>query len=690
MLKKLCLSFLFLIITVPVAAQMVSLSSLLDEMLDRNAITKFPNPAYLCLQASSYDRASVSPDQPGWFANHDTAQFIREETNGNRREWVLMDAEGPGAIVRWWITAPHYRATFRVYLDGSDTPAIEAKIDDLIGGTHLAGTPAAPSPLSAEKARGRNLYLPIPYAKHCKVTVDNMQGGNQAQGNLYYQINYRTYEKGTNVETFTMDGCKALKNKIDAVQKTMLSADVFTTELFRTNARTIPKGNRPVLLTPPPRFNPREMGVVHEFTLKMDVQDEEQFAKASRSTVISIKFDDKENVWCPLGDFFGSGVGANPYKSWYTSVDKEGTLVSFTSRWQMPFRESYEISLINYGQDDVVVSEFNLWKSPYQWDDRSMYFHADWRQQREIETVAANGTMDWNYIKLKGRGIFVGDVLSILNRTPAWWGEGDEKIYVDGETFPSHFGTGTEDYYGYAWSSPDFFESPFHFQPRAEGPGNYGHATNGRVRLLDGIPFTKDFRFDMEIWHWEKTKIDYAVVNFWYGFAETTLVDFQSREDQIAEVKAAVTYTTPLKFEISGFQIEKRPTAGHIQSQAMQFFTRADRKWNDDHQLWWTGAKPGDKLELILDTEKDGKYKLVGELTKAKDYAVVQFWVNGEKVGAPIDLYNAPDVIPTGAVEIGTVDLKAGKHTVVVEIVGKNDSAEPAFMVGIDRLRLVL
>jgi len=208
--KKLCLTLLllfivaplvtcllFLSIAAPFAAQTVTLSSLLDEMIDRDAITKFPDPTYISLQASSYDRASTSPDKPGWFANNDTTQFIREEMNGDRREWVLMDAEGPGSIVRWWITAPHYNATFRIYLDGSSEPTIEAPIEQLVGGDFLAG-----DPLTAVKAGGRILYLPIPFAKHCKVTVDNMP----EQGSLYYIINYRKYVEGTKVQTFTMAG----------------------------------------------------------------------------------------------------------------------------------------------------------------------------------------------------------------------------------------------------------------------------------------------------------------------------------------------------------------------------------------------------------------------------------------------------------------------------------------------------
>ena len=93
-------------------------------------------------------------------------------------------------------------------------------------------------------------------------------------------------------------------------------------------------------------------------------------------------------------------------------------------------------------------------------------------------------------------------------------------------------------------------------------------------------------------------------------------------------------------------------------------------------------------MELILEVEKDGKYKLVAELTKARDYGIIQLSVDGVKLGEPIDLYN-PEVVPTGAMEVGTVDLKAGKHVVQIEIVGKNEQAAPGYMVGVDQLYFV-
>jgi len=691
MLKRFCFVLLSLFVAVPLLAQPVSLSSLLDEMVDRDAVTRFPDPAFLCLQSSSYDRASTTPDDPNtWFANADTAQFIRDEMNGDRKEWVLMDAEGPGAIVRWWITAPHYRTTFRIYLDGNTTPAIEAPIGELIGGDFLVG-----APLSAEKARGRNLYLPIPYAKSCKVTVDNMP----TQGNLYYIINHRAYAEGTAVESFTMDGFKSLKEKIDSVQETLNAAGEEFTDISEGRTVSVPKGGssvslfargnvagdrqRGVLRRPAPRTAASGgAGVLQQIVLKVDAEGE-ALAQALRSTVLAISFDGKETVWCPLGDFFGSGVGVNPYKSWYTRVTEDGTLISL---WKMPFRRAVNVRLINYGDADVKVAVKSIETAPYQWDDRSMYFHANWWQERRIDAIGGRGTVDWNYLTLKGRGIFVGDVLVLLNRNPAWWGEGDEKIYVDGETFPSHFGTGTEDYYGYAWCTPAFFEAPFHFQPRAEGPHNYGNVTNARTRSLDGIPFNKDFRFDMEVWHWASTKIDYAVATFWYGFDGIEVVDFQARRDQITEARAPVLYNTPMSLEIPGFKIEKIPTGGNVQVQNMGPFVN-NGEWEDNDQLWWIGARPNSRLELILETEKDGKFKLVVAMTKARDYGIVQFHINGEKIGEPIDLYNS-DVIPTGAIELGTVDLKAGRHAVEVEILGKNEQSAGTY-VGIDTLTLV-
>ena len=96
---------------------------------------------------------------------------------------------------------------------------------------------------------------------------------------------------------------------------------------------------------------------------------------------------------------------------------------------------------------------------------------AAWRPD---ELLPGTPFLDWTFVDIRGRGVFVGDAWTVLNPTQGWWGEGDEKIYVDGETFPSTFGTGTEDYYGYAWGSSKLFSHAYHNQTRCDGPGNSG------------------------------------------------------------------------------------------------------------------------------------------------------------------------------------------------------------------------
>ena len=87
----------------------------------------------------------------------------------------------------------------------------------------------------------------------------------------------------------------------------------------------------------------------------------------------------------------------------------------------------------------------------------------------------------------QGRGRFVGVELHVWNPRGGWWGEGDEKFYIDGEKFPSTFGTGSEDYFGYAWCNPTEFQNCYHNQTR--NPNNRGHISVNRWHITDNLPF---------------------------------------------------------------------------------------------------------------------------------------------------------------------------------------------------------
>ena len=121
------------------------------------------------------------------------------------------------------------------------------------------------------------------------------------------------------------------------------------------------------------------------------------------------------------------------------------------------------------------------------------YFHSSWR--REITRK------DENYLILEaeGTGHYVGCNMSMQGRTPFdfWFLEGDEMIYVDGESHPPAIhGTGTEDYFNSAWYfSKGTFSAPFHGltikDPLRSRIAAY------RFQLEDPIPFTKSIRVFM-------------------------------------------------------------------------------------------------------------------------------------------------------------------------------------------------
>jgi hypothetical protein len=163
------------------------------------------------------------------------------------------------------------------------------------------------------------------------------------------------------------------------------------------------------------------------------------------------------------------------------------------------------------------------------WDEaRSMHFHAHWRTD---EPVPGTPFLDWNFVDIQGRGVYVGDAWTVLSPGTGWWGEGDEKIYIDGNydgaKFPSHFGTGSEDYYGWAGgvvpTGADAFSAPFLSNVRignAANPRGYNICT--RSRVLDAIPFSTRLRFDMEASAGTDIRnpwdlLHYSVVTYWYA-----------------------------------------------------------------------------------------------------------------------------------------------------------------------------
>lgn len=108
----------------------------------------------------------------------------------------------------------------------------------------------------------------------------------------------------------------------------------------------------------------------------------------------------------------------------------------------------------------------------------------------DVNKVAAKDAaapIEWNFVTIRGKGIYLGNSLAVNNHMNSWYGEGNAKVWVDEDNFPSEFGTGLEDYYNTSWAPVVLYQTPFANAPRALNESSFGHNTFTRTRNLDGI-----------------------------------------------------------------------------------------------------------------------------------------------------------------------------------------------------------
>jgi hypothetical protein len=500
----------------------ITAKTLLNEMTDAASVASWPQPAFVEKQASSYDRKSVAADQPGWFANGDANQFIRREKRNGHIEHVMMDAKGPGAVVRFWLTTVVKPGKLRFYFDNETTASVEIPAYDLLKSDFNLG-PALLNPHSSYEPNGKGgntMYLPMPYQKHCKITFE-FTDTTTIKTSHYYQINYRTYAAGTKVKTFNKADLTNYRSTIDKAEAALWQPPVFNKGKEITRQQAIAAGEKFAVDLP------NGNNAIRTFSFSLSTSGNNDMAKALRAVILKIDFDNHQTVWCPLGDFSGSGYGGKMIKSWYRELNKEGKI---TSRWVMPYQKNAVITIVNTAPFDV---EVNLYATigPWKWNNNSMYFHTTYKYEENIRDakwdydvtkLAAKDTaapIEWNFITIKGRGIYLGNTLAVNNHMNTWYGEGDAKVWVDSDTFPSEFGTGLEDYYNTSWAPVVLYQTPFANAPRADNENSFGHNTFTRTRNLDGVPFENSFKYNLEMLSWDGGTIDAAATVYWYGAA---------------------------------------------------------------------------------------------------------------------------------------------------------------------------
>jgi len=649
------------------AAERLTYVDLVGRLTDMEHLATLPAPGEKCVQWSSYDRRSKYDSASGkyidWAANGDGDGIIRKEGDTQ----VFAEIKGPAVIWRIW-SALANQGHVKIYLDGNEQPAVDLPFD---GYFNCENEPFTRPALVHTTARGRNCYVPIPFQKSCRIVGEGDWG-------RYYHFTYTTYPKDTILPTFkrqlSAEENAALDKANEILSKGGSEPAGLSLEAERSETSgTLMPGDRFVTMLDGPR-------AVTGFGINGRFDNREDEIEALRDIIIQITYDDEDKpaVWSPLGDFFGTAPGVNLYRSLPLGMTEEG----YYCNWYMPFATSLKFELINEGDKPRTLDLWGIVEPLKRPIEQLGRFHAKWHRDAFLPEEPERRAIDWTMLKTEGRGRFCGVMLHVWNPRGGWWGEGDEKFFVDGEKFPSTIGTGSEDYFGYAWCNPTLFENCYHNQTISMN--NRGHISVNRWHITDNVPFQSSFEAAIEKYYPNDKPTLYASTAYWYQAAG------QSDTYEPAPIEQRKGYWGPIKiFKVKdALEGEKirilAKTSGNARRQDMSGY---GGKWSDEAHLWWTDAKPGDTLDLAVSVQKAGTYRLKMQLTKAIDYGIVQLYLDGEKLGKPIDLFNN-GVIATGVLDMGIHQLDKGEHKLRFEIVGANEKAVKNYMLGLDYIKL--
>jgi hypothetical protein len=666
-------------LVVPLRAETLTYPDLVDRLYDLQHLATPPGPGEKGELASSYDRASkydaATDKYLNWGANGDGNFGGDQNRTMEGDKVVLMDVQGPGCIWRTWSATPG-DGHVRIYLDGATTPVVDLPFTGYFDRKTEPFT--RPQIVYQTKANGFDNFTPISFQKSCKILADPNWGN-------YYHFNYTRFSPDTKVETFSLPLSAANAAALDKANAVFdkCGDDPHAPrdgEKTETIPFTVPAGTHGDVV----QF--KGTGAITGLRVKFadgvlptEIEAQRNFL---RQLALRVTFDGAKepDVWVPFGDFFGNSAGAVPHLELPTGLKDDGTWYSY---WYMPFGKGATVSIDNDSDKDVKLN-WEIVHAPLEKSPASLLrFHAKWHRDAFLPT-RPDRQPDWTLLVTQGKGRYVGTQLHVWNPMGGWWGEGDEKWFIDGEKMPSTIGTGSEDYFGYAWSSGGTFVQALHAQDYNDG--NQGHVSVNRFHIADNLPFHTQFEGIIEKYMPNERPTLYAATAFWYLNATGT------DPYQPVPVKQRYgywyrpyTYVEPGVIEGESLQTLGTPVHG-AGGQEMSGF--GGTGWSNNNQLFWSPTAVGEKIDLGFNVDKAGKYNVLVRLTRAGDYGIHQLSVNDQKAGDPIDSFSSTGVTIGDPVSIGTFDLPAGQNKLTVEVTGKNAAAS-SYLFGLDYVKLV-
>ena len=252
------------------------------------------------------------------------------------------------------------------------------------------------------------------------------------------------------------------------------------------------------------------------------------------SFVMRIYWENEEfpSVEAPISAFFGCAYDEN-FK------DRDGNYIvlnsakiltapgrGFNSYWEMPFAKHCRITMENRGKkEETLYYMISGWYGEIPQD--AGYFHAAYRQEHPVTKGRAYTIIDG----IEGRGCFAGVTLATgMNGNNTCWVEGEAKMYIDDDQYPSMNYTGTEDYFcgSYGFRNDIILNRYQTFSGMYTGlfaiMGDNREFYNGQQRFLlyrfhekDPVYFSKNFKMTIDNLGWTGPRYDdYTSVAYWY------------------------------------------------------------------------------------------------------------------------------------------------------------------------------
>jgi hypothetical protein len=243
--------------------------------------------------------------------------------------------------------------------------------------------------------------------------------------------------------------------------------------------------------------------------------------KFYRDVILRIYWDaqDAPSVEAPLGDFLCNAWNRRQnILALPVNVNPSGGMNIY---FPMPFRDHARITVENDSPNDLEGFFYTINYTLEPVPEEALYLHAFWRRSNPLaygqEYLIVEG--------IEGQGQYVGTFMAWQQNNAGWWGEGEIKMYIDGdEDFPTICGTGTEDYFGGAWGFGEPFSAPYlGFRQVTKKSGKVGaRMTLYRFHVQDPVFFRSDLKVVMQALGWRSggrylpLQDDISSVAYWY------------------------------------------------------------------------------------------------------------------------------------------------------------------------------